>query len=765
MTVDDLKKYIALCRRWLDQRAGPLLQAQNPTLLTNWRDELLAAERLLEDKPELPIALLGPSQQGKSSLINAIVGETALPVGASIGACTCVITSVHHSSDKGFRAEIEFISLQDWAAELEDIRAALNAPAVVDDDETDRRERSEAQKLASEKFTAVYRDEPASRISTILEDPNLGLPKDVASAMSTGKPVVIVEEKVLQLRNHIRRYLVGRESHEDGRFWPLISRVKIYGAFDVLSNGVVLVDLPGLNDPNLAREQVTKKYLKDAQYIWLICNSQTGIDRVFSHLLRDEGLLFRLFLEGRIGVFSVITTRVDEMNIEAVLEQMGVALEEYDGDCRPVLAFRRGGIAKHVQKALGSIAEDIAARADPGEHRTAFFDRIAAVSVFSIATAAYLHEIGRMPLYQGMKMSAEETHIPRLIEHLHSITLKESYKTRIEASHRRLQLLHDQASRFFLSRIERIESEDESARKEWLEFVRVAEQGIDEGKREMETVLGRLDESLALRRLAFEEKLVDLQTRAAKNLNAVFAEWNIINWRTLRSAVERNGRWYSSALHREFDLNRDVARAYLDLIPFIWDDFFGAQLAELTDGVARRCQDQLRLSVERVSGAIAMLRSQPDGVLDGMNANLATANESFKLRTDEARAGLAAHIQRTRQELATGMIEAAKAFMQPAYSEAAQDLGGTGTKKRMLQIISDRAHHHGPKLFSTIHTGLAEGVGVLEGTMKSRMKKIVAYGTGVLDQFRHNTLNHHAVQSHQLEAFRAALSELPTLME
>jgi hypothetical protein len=54
-----------------------------------------------------------------------------------------------------------------------------------------------------------------------------------------------------------------------------------------------------------------------------------------------------------------------------------------------------------------------------------------------------------MPLYQGMKLLLEETHVPKLIDHLHAITLEHNYNTQVEASFRRLRILHEQASRFF----------------------------------------------------------------------------------------------------------------------------------------------------------------------------------------------------------------------------------------------------------------------------------------------------------------------------
>src|SRR6516164_5155740 len=156
MRPEDLQSYIAKFRDWLDQ-AAPLLQTDHSAVVTSWREEVAAAERLLEEKPELPIALLGPSQQGKSSLINAIVGDNILPVGGAVGACTCVVTSVHHHFADGYRAEIDFISVEDWAAELIAIRDAAKASPADDDTEADRDDREANHKSALEKFDAVYR--------------------------------------------------------------------------------------------------------------------------------------------------------------------------------------------------------------------------------------------------------------------------------------------------------------------------------------------------------------------------------------------------------------------------------------------------------------------------------------------------------------------------------------------------------------------------------------------------------------------------------
>jgi len=160
----------------------------------DWRDELASVEGLLEKRPEIPIAFLGPTQQGKSSLINALLGENILAVGGAVGACTCVITSAHYRRGPGFRAEIDFISPDDWRAELEGIEEALADEMTEDDTDVDRDERAQGQAAAREKFAAVYRKEAAGGIGEALSARQFGLPTEIFQPIVSGSPVFISED-------------------------------------------------------------------------------------------------------------------------------------------------------------------------------------------------------------------------------------------------------------------------------------------------------------------------------------------------------------------------------------------------------------------------------------------------------------------------------------------------------------------------------------------------------------------------------------------
>ena len=53
--------------------------------------------------------------------------------------------------------------------------------------------------------------------------------------------------------------------------WPLVRKVSLRSAkWTQLATGAVLVDAPGVNDDNSARDGIVKTYLKNADSIWIV---------------------------------------------------------------------------------------------------------------------------------------------------------------------------------------------------------------------------------------------------------------------------------------------------------------------------------------------------------------------------------------------------------------------------------------------------------------------------------------------------------------
>lgn len=68
-------------------------------------------DQIDKDKRKATIGIFGKSGNGKSSLLNAVLGkEDLLPPGSS-GACTAVVTQVEANlDDSNYKAEIELFS-------------------------------------------------------------------------------------------------------------------------------------------------------------------------------------------------------------------------------------------------------------------------------------------------------------------------------------------------------------------------------------------------------------------------------------------------------------------------------------------------------------------------------------------------------------------------------------------------------------------------------------------------------------------------------
>ena len=58
--------------------------------------------------------------------------------------------------------------------------------------------------------------------------------------------------------------------------WPLIKKVQLFCNAQILATGAVLVDLPGVNDSNKARNRVAKDYMDQCENYWLVA----PVDRI-----------------------------------------------------------------------------------------------------------------------------------------------------------------------------------------------------------------------------------------------------------------------------------------------------------------------------------------------------------------------------------------------------------------------------------------------------------------------------------------------------
>ena len=115
----------------------------------------------------------------------------------------------------------------------------------------------------------------------------------------------IIEHDAKGLIKSLKKYLVPNKSRgrsslptfksndSNNTYWPFVKEVHIQGPFEVLRNGIVLVDVPGSGDINEGRSQVAKKVLDITDHIWIVSDikramSEESTANILGESLRDQ---------------------------------------------------------------------------------------------------------------------------------------------------------------------------------------------------------------------------------------------------------------------------------------------------------------------------------------------------------------------------------------------------------------------------------------------------------------------------------------------
>ncbi|KAH7916663.1 hypothetical protein BJ138DRAFT_1108455 [Hygrophoropsis aurantiaca] len=290
------------------------------------------------------LVVLGRTGAGKSTAISALCGQPILATGADAiftwvmhdlsltwiySACTSAPTEVIYE-DIGnalCRATVTFLS-----------RGLVKAPIQLDcglvslftpyetalicilrrspaDESSSSGSRQDAgpAKVAWETLCQIYphlrKLSTSSRSGIQLED--LFSDEQTCGVLDTERslgPCTSVE-----LEDQLRAYVTSHASSPDvPAYWHLVDIVRIYGKFDALASGtVILVDVPGYGDANETRTARTQEYLNTADQIVIVADIKRAVDdattreylRTFIHRL--------IGIDGRQGSLTMFLTGAD----------------------------------------------------------------------------------------------------------------------------------------------------------------------------------------------------------------------------------------------------------------------------------------------------------------------------------------------------------------------------------------------------------------------------------------------------------------------
>ncbi|OIW28489.1 hypothetical protein CONLIGDRAFT_578624 [Coniochaeta ligniaria NRRL 30616] len=286
-------------------------------------DELCARPRV----GRTVVGVVGNTGAGKSSVINALLDEERLLPTSCLRACTASATEVsyNHSDDPAqlYRAEIEFITFQDWLKELDGLFDDL-----IDGSGRVSRESSSADTDAGRayaKIKAVYPRltkemiEQTSPESLANENAVRHVLGSVKKFQATAAPTMY-----RQLQNYVDSKEKTAATGQTMEFWPLIKVVRIYTKATALSTGAVIVDLPGVQDSNAARAAVAANYMKQCSGLWIVAPITRAVDDKTAKKLLGEQFKRQLKYDGTYSSVTFICSKTDDISITEAADSLGL---------------------------------------------------------------------------------------------------------------------------------------------------------------------------------------------------------------------------------------------------------------------------------------------------------------------------------------------------------------------------------------------------------------------------------------------------------
>ncbi|EQB44662.1 hypothetical protein CGLO_16575 [Colletotrichum gloeosporioides Cg-14] len=353
------------------------LNVEIKTAASNWLKNIDDVRERASRTNKIIIGVFGNTGDGKSSTINALLGEGSLLPTNCMRACTACVTEIAYNhdddSEKPYRAEIDFVCAEVWQREIETFlkELAVNNDGFEDDDENPD---TEAVKSVA-RARAVYANMDievlhGSTVPELMRHPNvhevLGATRHFKA--SSGE----------ELRFLIEPYVDSSDKDDEDAigFWPMVKAVRIFTRAKALSNGVTIVDLPGSHDADAARASIASDYMKSCAGIWIVSPIHRAVDNKAAKDLMSDAFKRQLRIDGSFSNVTFICSKTDQLSVEDAVKNFKNKLDadtksywEKSKGCNKKIKFLEKEIRELRTKGHSALTSDDDSDMEPSAKR------------------------------------------------------------------------------------------------------------------------------------------------------------------------------------------------------------------------------------------------------------------------------------------------------------------------------------------------------------------------------------------------------------
>jgi hypothetical protein len=186
------------------------------------------------ETPPLIVLVLGDTGAGKSSMLNALIGERSVLPTNGMRACTASLVEMAYNYEPGapYRAVVELLTPQEWQEELETL---LHDITLRSDPEACLPRSPDADSpagIAMAKVRLVYGVQSIATVGDFHDVVRRG--SMVTRAL--GKVIEFEGHSAVSFRKQLEQYADSSDQSYDVSFWPVVKRIKIFGRWPVLKS-------------------------------------------------------------------------------------------------------------------------------------------------------------------------------------------------------------------------------------------------------------------------------------------------------------------------------------------------------------------------------------------------------------------------------------------------------------------------------------------------------------------------------------------------